>query len=120
VDFPELSQLELEKLRKENMELKAKLEKAEAVLRDNDLLEAIPSTSDAELICTSQLAKYQKATAQGAVLSLEEVKIVEIMLRSLQLARGKQVPEEKKGKKKKDEPTDLGKLLQLAGQKLDE
>lgn len=116
-DFPDLEQttdLELLRTRKELTELKAKLERYESILKDNDLLDSAPTVSDAELICTSQLAKYQKVTANGGVLSLEEVKIVDLLVKNLLLARGKTVPVEKEKKGKKDKQEDVAALLKLA------
>jgi hypothetical protein len=119
--FPELDQLELEKLRKEVSQLRSKVESYEQILKDNDLLDAVPTASDVELLCINQLSKYKKATDAGAVLSLEEVKIVDILHKQVLLARGKAVPDEGKKKgKKKEEKQDLGKLLAIAGEKIEE
>ena len=123
--FPEIApetDLELLRTRKELAELKAKVERYELILKENDLLDSVPTTSDAELICTSQLAKYQRTTAAGGVLTLEDMKIVDLLVKNLLLARGKTVPAEdgRKKKNKKEEQKDYAKLLQLAGQKLEE
>ena len=117
MDFPELSQLELEKLRKEVTELREKLQKYEQILTENDLLDSVPTASDVELLCISQLAKYKKATDSGAVLSLEEVKIVDILHKQVLLARGKAPAEVKEKRQKKEEPMDVAKLLAIAGGK---
>ena len=113
MDFPELAQLELEKLRKENLELKQKLQGYEAILAENDLLDAVPTISDAELICTQQIAKYRKAVDSGAVLDLNDVKILDLLVKNLMIARGKATPEVKE-KKKPHDKLDIGKLLKLA------
>lgn len=122
--FPELEQssdLELLRTRKELAELKAKVENYEQILKENDLLDAVPTISDAEQICVSQLQKYNDACKKGGLLTLEETKIVDLLVKNLMLARGKAVPVEQKDKKsKKVESPDLGKLLAIAGQKLDE
>lgn len=108
-DFPEL---ELERLRKEAAELKLKVERYEAVLKENDLLDAVPTVSDAEYVCSNQIAKYRAAVEKGAVLTIEETKILDLLVKNLMLARGKAVPEVKE--KKKEAVADIGKLLKLA------
>ena len=115
-DFPEIDQLELERVKRELAEAKSRIEKYEQILQEHDLLEVVPSVSDSEIICINQIEKYRKACQDGAVLTLEEVKIVEIMIRSLILVRGKSIPEDKK-KGKKEEKIDVAKLLQIAGGK---
>lgn len=114
MDFPDL---ELERLKKELAECKAKVQKYERILQEHELMDAVPSITVAEEICLSQLEKYNDACKKGAVLTLEETKIVDFMVKNLLLARGKQVPVEDKRKKKKEEPVDIAKLLQIAGGK---
>lgn len=117
MEFPDL---ELERLKKELAELKAKVERYEGVLKEHDLLDAIPTISDAELICTNQIAKYRKAVEAGAVLTIEEMKILDLLVKNLLLARGKSIPDVKEKKVKKEEKPDIGKLLALAGEKVEE
>lgn len=112
MEFPELKDKELE-------ELKAKVAQYEAILRQHDLLDTPVTISIAEQICLSQLEKYNEACKKGGVLTLEEVKIVDFMVKNLLLARGKTPPVEDK-KKKKEDKVDLGKLLSIAGEKIDE
>jgi hypothetical protein len=114
-EFPDL---ELERLKRELLELKTKLEKYEQILKDNDLLESVPITSDAELICSNQISKYKKAVEAGAVLTLEETKILDLLVKNLLLARGKTVPDVKEKKNKKEDKPDVAKLLQIAGTKI--
>lgn len=120
-DFPELqesSDLELLRTRKELLELKAKAERYEQILKENDLLDSVPASSDTEILCVKQLSKYREVVDKGIPLSLEDVKIVDILHKNLLLARGKAVPaEDGRTKKKKEEKVDVAKLLQLAGSK---
>ena len=111
MEFPDL---ELERLKKELSEYKAKVEKYAAILKENDLLDEVPAVSVIEDICLSQLEKYNNACQKGAVLTLEEVKIVDFLCKNLMLARGKTPPAEKKGKKGVHDKLDIGKLLRIA------
>lgn len=120
-DFPELqesSDLELLRTRKELLELKAKAERYEQILKENDLLDSVPTTSDTEILCVKQLAKYREVVDKGIPLTMEDTKIIDLLHKNLLLARGKSVPaEDGRTKKKKEEKVDVAKLLQLAGSK---
>jgi hypothetical protein len=113
-DLEETSDLELLRTRKELAELKSKLEHYEQILRENDLLDSTPTVTLAEKICVSQLEKYNEACLKGSLLTLEETKIVDLLVKNLLLARGKQVPVEKDTKKKKEDKVDIATLLKLA------
>lgn len=114
--FPELTDdLELLKVRKENLELKAKLQAAEKILQENGLLEQVSSQSDEEHILLSQIGKMRELNDKGVPFTIEDVKILEILVKTLAVARGK-APIVEKEKKKKDEKPDIAKLLQLAGE----
>lgn len=115
--FPELEHsddLALLKARKEIIELKAVLQQYEGILRENDLLEEAPKTvSDAEGICIRELARYNELSQKGAGLTLEDVKIVDLLVKNLLLAQGKR-PVEVEKKTKKEEKADVATLLKLA------
>lgn len=117
--FPEVSDLELEKLRKDNAELKEKLIRYEEVLKKNNLLEVAPTVSDAEQIAIDQIIRLKRVSDSGLTFDMETVKIFEIVVKTLLLARGKAPVEEKKTKKR-EEKHDIGKLLQLASTKGEE
>jgi 16S rRNA C1402 (ribose-2'-O) methylase RsmI len=115
--FPELeetSDLELLRTRKDLVELKAKLAQYEAILSENDLLEDAPKLiSDTEIICTRELARYNELSQKGAGLTLEDVKIVDLLTKNLLLAQGK-APVVVEKKTKKEDKQDLATLLKIA------
>jgi hypothetical protein len=96
--YPELDSLEIERLRKRVAELEIELAKAQEILKENDLLEEVSIISDAEAICANEINKLKIASDNG-ILTLEDVKILDILHKNLLLARGKPV-EEKKDKKR--------------------
>lgn len=96
--YIELDILEIERLKKKVAELELELAKARAVLKDNDLEEEAASVSEAEAICANEIHKLKVASDNG-ILTLEDVKILDILHKNLLLARGRPV-EEKKDKKK--------------------
>jgi hypothetical protein len=112
MDFPDL---ELDRLRKALVECKSQIEKYESILRDNDLLDSIPTVSDAEFVCRNQIAKYRLAVEKGAVLELNEVKVLDLLVKNLLLAQGKASPVVEK--KVSNEKPDVAKLLKLASTK---
>lgn len=96
--YPELDQLDIERLKKKVAELEMELAKARAVLKDNDLEEEAANISEAEAICANEIHKLKVASDNG-ILTLEDVKVLDILHKNLLLARGRPV-EEKKDKKK--------------------
>lgn len=96
--YIELDILEIERLKKRVAELELELAKARAVLKDNDLEEELATISEAEAICANEIHKLKVASDNG-ILTLEDVKILDILHKNLLLARGRPV-EEKKDKKK--------------------
>jgi len=96
--YPELDSLEIERLKKRVAELEIELAKAQEILKENDLLEEVSIISDAEAICANEINKLKIASDNG-ILTLEDVKILDILHKNLLLARGKPV-EEKKDKKR--------------------
>ena len=96
--YIELDILEIERLKKKVAELELELAKARAVLKNNDLEEELTTVSEAEAICANEIHKLKVASDNG-ILTLEDVKILDILHKNLLLARGRPV-EEKKDKKK--------------------
>jgi hypothetical protein len=96
--YPELDSLEIERLKKKVAELEMELAKARAVIKDNGLEEESTSISEAEAICMSEIHKLKVASDNG-ILTLEDIKILDLLHKNLLLARGRPV-EEKKDKKK--------------------
>lgn len=84
-------------------ELEKKLEATESKLLEAEKKSAISSAltieqtecSDTEAVCVIQIA-ILKGLAMNRELTLEEVKKLEIFAKTLQLIKGKPVPEEKK------------------------
>lgn len=97
-NYPELDVLEISKLKKRITELEIELTKAQEVLKDNDLLDEVLKVSDTEAICTNEIAKLKIASDNG-ILTLEDVKILDLLVKNLLAIKGKS-PEESKGKKK--------------------
>lgn len=111
--YPELDSLEIERLKKKVVELEIELAKAHSILRDNDLEEETANISDAEIICVNEIHKLKVASDHG-ILTLEDVKVLDILHKNLLLARGKPV-EEKKDKKKGAKS--VSELLSIVGKK---
>lgn len=97
-NYPEVASAEIEKLKKKVAELEIELAKARAVIKDNDLEDEVTEISDAEAICISEIKKLKIASDNG-ILTLEDVKVLDLLHKNLLLARGKPV-EEKKDKKR--------------------
>lgn len=96
--YPEVASAEVEKLKKRVAELELELAKAHSILKEHDLEEEIVTVSDAEAICISEIKKLKIASDNG-ILTLEDIKILDLLHKNLLLARGKPV-EEKKDKKR--------------------
>lgn len=113
--YDELPDLEVVSLRRLVKELEAKLAQAQAVLRENDLLDATNApVSDEESVAVKQIALIKELSDKGIPLQLEDIKQFEILVKTLLAIRGKSIPEEKK---KKEEKPDIAKLLKIAGDK---
>ena len=97
-NYPEVAIAEVERLKKKVADLEIELTKARAVIKDNDLEDEVTQVSDAEAICISEIKKLKIASDNG-ILTLEDIKILDLLHKNLLLARGKPV-EEKKDKKK--------------------
>jgi hypothetical protein len=96
--YPELDSLEIKQLKKKVAELEIELAKAHTILKENDLLEKASQVSDCEAICANEIHKLRVASDNG-ILTLEDVKVLDILHKNLLLAQGRPV-EEKKDKKK--------------------
>lgn len=108
-DFPDL---EVVSLRKQIKELESKLAQAQAVLRENDLLDAKSHVSDEEHICIAQIAKYKELSDKNIPFEIEDSKNFEILVKCLLAIRGKTIIEAKP--KKKEDKVDIAKLLHIA------
>jgi hypothetical protein len=96
--YPELDSLEIQKLKKRMAELELELAKAEKILKQHDLLEKTSQVSDTEAICASEIKKLKVASDNG-ILTLEDIKILDLLHKNLLLAQGRPI-EDKKDKKK--------------------
>ena len=108
-NFPEIDSLEISKLKKRVAELEIELTKAQEVLKDNDLLDEVLKVSDTEAICTNEIAKLKIASDNG-ILTLEDVKILDLLVKNLLAIKGK-TPIEDKSKKKG--PQSVAELLSI-------
>ena len=97
-NYPEVASAEVERLKKKVAELEIALAKANSILEDNDLAEEPAKVSDEEVICVSEIHKLRVASDNG-ILTLEDVKVLDLLVKNLLAIRGKPV-EEKKDKKK--------------------
>jgi hypothetical protein len=112
-NYPELDNLEIERLKKKVSELEIELTKARSILEENDLADELPTISDAEAICINEIHKLKIASDNG-ILTLEDVKILDILNKNLLLCRGKNIPEEKS---KKKGAKSVAELLSIVGDK---
>jgi len=112
--YPEILATELEQAKKENSELKAKLAAAEELLEEHGIAEK-KHVPDEIRVLTTQIAKLAELNDKGVPFDLETVKILEILVKTLAVARGKPTPpDDNKPKKKAKTEPDVGKLLKLA------
>lgn len=112
--YDEIPDLEIVTLRKRIQELESRLSQAQAVLRENDLLDEKSYVSAEEGICISQIAKYEELDQKNIPFQLEDVKTFEILVKCLLAIRGKSAPVEAK---KKETKVDIQNLLKIAGNK---
>lgn len=97
-NYPEVSVVETESLKKQIRDLEEQLIRANAILKENDLLDNVSYISDEEVICVNEIKKLRIASDNG-ILTFEDVKILDLLVKNLLAIRGKPV-EEKKSKKK--------------------
>lgn len=114
-DYSQFPDLEIVELRKKVRELEQKLAQAQAVLRENDLLDAKVSLNEVEEMCIRELKRYNELSKKGGGLTLEDNKNIDILHKNLLLSRGKSTDqgESKAGKKKKESKPDIGELLSI-------
>jgi hypothetical protein len=98
-NYPEIDSMELSRLKKKVSELEIELTKAKEVLKENDLLDEVMKVSDTEAICTNEIAKLKIASDNG-ILTLEDVKILDLLVKNLLAIKGKVSTEDVAGKKK--------------------
>lgn len=110
--YPELDSLEIERLKNKISELEIELSKAKAVLKDNDLLEDVSVVSEEEIICVNEIHKLKLASDKG-ILTFEDVKILDLLVKNLLAIRGKSVAEVKPSKKKGTKS--VAELLSIVG-----
>ena len=96
--YPELDSLEIKSLKKKISELEIQLAKANSIIKDNGLEEETCSISDEEIICVNEIKKLKQASDNG-ILTFEDVKILDLLVKNLLEIRGT-LPQEKKSKKK--------------------
>lgn len=96
--YPELDILEIERLKKRISELEFELNKARTVIKNNNLEDESNNISEIEIICINEMHKLKIASDNG-ILTLEDIKALDILHKNLLLARGRPV-EEKKDRKK--------------------
>jgi hypothetical protein len=112
--FPDLEILEL---RKRVRELEAKLTAAQAVLRENDLLDAKSNISDEEQIALKLISKFKELVDKSIPFQNDDYKNFDTTVKALLAIRGKTVIAPVEKKKKKEEKPDVAKLLAIAGNK---
>ena len=112
-DIKNYPEVELELLRKRLKEVELQNIKYKTILEDNDLLDGVSTVSDAEAICIKEIGLLRELSEKGAGLSLEDLKLFDILHKNLLLASGKEVPKEDKNKKSgPKEVADLLKIVQ--------
>lgn len=114
--FPEIGNDIVEtKLRKENLELRTKLQAYEKLLQENGLLERLSQLSDSEIVCHQQIAKLKEISDKGIPFQIEDIKSLEILVKTLHVAQGKTPIVEMKKPKQNGSPEHVANLLQIAG-----
>jgi VIT1/CCC1 family predicted Fe2+/Mn2+ transporter len=111
-DLEKFPDLEILSLRKKIKELEQQLSQAQSVLREYDLLDAKSHISDEEIVLTRQISKMRELSDKNVPFTLEDVKVLEILVKTLLAVRGKAPVEEKRSKKKEEKP-DVAKLLKI-------
>jgi hypothetical protein len=112
--YPEVASAEVERLKKKVAELEIALAKANSILEDNDLAEEPAKVSDEEVICVSEIHKLRVASDNG-ILTLEDVKVLDLLVKNLLAIRGKSAPDTKESKKRGAKS--VAELLSIVGEK---
>lgn len=97
-NYVDIDNLEIKQLKKKISELEIELTKAKKILKENELSDETSLISDTEAICISEIKKL-KLASDNSILTLEDVKILDLLHKNLLLAQGK--PAEEKNAKKK-------------------
>lgn len=113
-DYEIFPDLEIIELRKRVRELEQQLAQAQAVLRENDLLDVKANISDEEAIITKQIAKFRELSDKDIPFQNDDFKNLDILVKALLAIRGKTLAPVAEKKKKKEEKPDIGKLLKIA------
>jgi hypothetical protein len=113
MNFPEIDNMELTRLKKKVSELEIELAKAQEVLKDNDLMEEVAKVSDTEAICTNEINKLRIASDNG-ILTLEDVKILDLLVKNLLAIKGKAPAEGAVKKKGKNSVAELLSIVDAA------
>jgi hypothetical protein len=105
--------LEVLRLRSEIASLKQQLAEAQTILEENDLAEAKPKViSSEEKICLEQIELLAQLSAKGIPFENNDVKNLEILVKTLLAIRNK-VPVVEEGKKKKEPKASVAELLSI-------
>jgi hypothetical protein len=104
--YSELDSLEIKQLKKKIADLEIELAKAQSILKENDLLEKASQVSECEAICANEIHKLKVASDNG-ILTLEDVKVLDILHKNLLLAQGRPVEDKKDSKKGKKSVAEL-------------
>lgn len=109
-----LPDLEVVRLRQENAALRKQLEVAQDVLRENGLEDVLPQQVEpAELICIKQIGLLQQLSDKGLPFATEDVRNLEILVKTLLTIRGKASVEAKETKSKKKPDAKIADLLAI-------
>lgn len=119
-EYEEIKDLEVLELRKKVKELEAKLLNYEQILKDNDLLEQMSVESDTQRICRMQIGKLRELSDKGVPFTMEETKILEVLVKTMMTDKGKIIPEAEKKGKGKNHKIDVDNLLSIVGNKKNE
>jgi hypothetical protein len=111
-DINKYPEVELELLQKRVKELEIENIKYKTILEDNDLLEDVVHVTDAEAICIREIKILRELSEKGAGLTLEDVKLLDLLHKNLLLAQGKEIPKDDK-KKNKSGPKEVADLLKI-------
>lgn len=110
-----LPDLEVLRLRQELVEARKQLEAAQAVLEENGLSDAKPKEmTPHEKICHQQISKLAELSNKGIPFTIEDIKALEILVKTLLAIQGKGISEEVvNAKKKKNKAPSVADLLSI-------
>lgn len=109
-----LPDLEVVRLRQENAALRKQLEIAQEVLKENGLEEIVPTPMTVhERICHQQISKLAELSDKGLPFVIEDIKSLEILVKTLLAIQGKIIPAEDKKKSKKKTEVQVADLLAI-------